>query len=62
MKSDLPRISAPAERALAAVNIKTLTDVSRWSEKELLKLHGFGPKGIRILKKALAEKKLSFKK
>jgi hypothetical protein len=54
-------ISAPARRALERENIKTLTALSKWSEKELLKLHGVGPTTIPKLRKALKEGGLSFK-
>ena len=59
--NDLPKLSAPAQRALASVNVKTLEDVSRHTEKEIAKLHGMGPTGIKALKIALAEKGLAFK-
>ncbi len=58
--TDLPRISKPATRALATIGVTTLEQVAEHSEKELLALHGFGPKGIRILKPVLAEHGLSF--
>ncbi|WP_238999295.1 helix-hairpin-helix domain-containing protein [Macrococcoides bohemicum] len=45
---DFPKISKPALRALASINVKTLEDVTKFTEAELLALHGFGPKGIRI--------------
>lgn len=60
-ESDLPNIGAPATRAINNIGITRLEQVSKYSEKELLELHGVGPKAIRILKAALAEKGLSFK-
>nr|WP_208003445.1 hypothetical protein [Macrococcus goetzii] len=60
-KMELPKISQPAMRALASVNIKTLEDVTKFSKAELLALHGFGPKGIRILREAMGEHGLKFK-
>lgn len=60
--SDLPKISKPAIRALESVGITSLEQVADHTEKELLALHGFGPKGIRILKPVLAERGLSFAK
>ena len=54
-------IAAPARRALERENIKTLEDLTKWSEKELIRLHGMGPGTIPKLKKALIEKGLSFK-
>lgn len=61
-KSEFPKTSAPASRALANAGIKTLKGLSQWTEKDLLKLHGIGPSSIPILRKALKEKGLSFKK
>lgn len=57
----LPKISGPANRALAEVGITTLEQVAQHTEAELLALHGFGPKGIRILREALAEAGLDFR-
>jgi hypothetical protein len=59
--NDLPRLSAPAHRALAGMNIATLKDVSLHTEKEIATLHVMGPTGIKELREALAEKGLSFK-
>ncbi|MFB9278391.1 helix-hairpin-helix domain-containing protein [Cohnella cellulosilytica] len=53
----LPR---PTLRALAAAGITTLEEIAERSEAELLKLHGFGPKSIRLLRPALEEIGLSF--
>ena len=58
---DLPKLSAPAQRALASVNVATLQDLSQHSEGEIAKLHGMGPSGIKALKAALTEKGLAFK-
>jgi hypothetical protein len=59
----LPReIGQPATAALQVhVGVTTLTAVTEFREKELLALHGVGPKAIRILKAALAERGLSLK-
>jgi predicted Fe-Mo cluster-binding NifX family protein len=46
-------IGKPALRALAAAGIKSLQDVARANEDDLLALHGVGPKAIRILREAL---------
>jgi DNA-directed RNA polymerase alpha subunit len=59
---DFIALSMPARRALLEANIKNLKEISKYSEKELLKLHGFGPKSIKILKPILQNKGLSFKK
>ena len=56
----LPRIGAPATRALTAAGITTLTQVSGTTERELLAMHGVGPKAIRILCEAMSERGLRF--
>ena len=55
-------MSAPARRALESQGITTEKELSKWSEKELLKLHGFGAASIPKLKEALKAKGLDFKK
>jgi len=57
---DLPKIGAPATRALAAAGITRLAEVARLSEHDLLALHGMGPKAVRVLREALAEQGLAF--
>lgn len=46
---DFPKTSKPAERALIHAGYTKLDQLAGVSEKELLKLHGMGPKAIRIL-------------
>jgi len=60
--SDIPKISSPANRALGLAGYYKLEQFTQVTEAELLKLHGMGPKGIRILREALQEKGLSFAK
>ena len=55
-----PGIGQPALRALAGAGIESLDQLTQVSEADLKKLHGMGPKGIRILGEALAAKGLSF--
>ena len=59
---EFPQISAPAFRALDHAGITSLKDLTKFSEKQLLSLHGFGPKGLRILKETMKDKNLSFMK
>ena len=59
--SELPRIGAPATRALNNAGILSLDDVTQWSEVDLLALHGVGPKAIRILREHLDDLGLAFK-
>ena len=56
------KIGQPAHRALQANGINTLKQICSFSEKELLALHGIGPKAISILKEALQKEGLLFKK
>lgn len=59
---DLPStIGRPATRTLAGAGITTLDDVAARSERELLGLHGVGPRAVRILTEALAERDLSLR-
>lgn len=59
---DLPAgLGAPARRALVGAGYLRLEQLTEVTEAELLKLHGIGPKGIRILREALAERSLFFK-
>lgn len=46
----LPSIGRPAAQALELIGITTLEQVAAHSEKDLLALHGIGPKAIRILR------------
>lgn len=60
-ESDLPTgLSKPAQRALAGAGYSQLEQLTQASEKEILALHGMGPKAMRLLREALAEKGLSF--
>ena len=59
--TDLPDgLSNPARRALATIDITRLDQLTDHRADDILKLHGMGPKGIRILREALAERGLSF--
>ena len=58
----LASIPAPARRALESKGINTLSRLSKFSEQELLQLHGLGPGSLPKLRKALKEKGYSFRK
>lgn len=58
--NDLPKTSAPAQRALDNVGITTLAQLSSFRRAEIAKLHGMGPKALGILAQALAAKGLTF--
>lgn len=51
---DLPKIGAPATRALRSIGVTRLDQLADRSETELLALHGFGPRALAIIQEALA--------
>lgn len=55
-------LGAPARRALEGAGIKTLSQLARRTEGELLALHGFGPSSLPKLRAALAERGLAFRR
>ena len=56
----LPRsIARPATRALESIGVTELNQLTDHSAQELLALHGFGPKALRILRETLGEHGLS---
>ena len=57
---DLPPLGRPANRALLQADVTTLSEIANHSRKELLALHGVGPRAIRLLDAALAERGLEF--
>ncbi|CAM4020932.1 MULTISPECIES: RNA polymerase alpha subunit C-terminal domain-containing protein [Bacillus cereus group] len=57
----LSLLSSPARNALEHHGIHTIEELSKYSEKEILKLHGMGPASMPKLRKALEESGLSFK-
>jgi predicted flap endonuclease-1-like 5' DNA nuclease len=59
---DLPNeIGKTAARELSYNGITTLQQVAEHSKKELLAIHGVGPKAIAILENALAAKGLDYR-
>ena len=59
-RSAIPKIGAPATRALENAGVHGLEDLTNWSERDLLALHGMGPRAIGILRERLAEEGLAF--
>jgi len=57
----LSALAAPARRALASAGIHTLKDLSRFSKKELLQLHGLGPGSLPKLEGELKKAGLALK-
>ena len=60
-ESDLPKLAAPAQRALASTGIQNLKQLTKFSETEIRRLHGIGPNAINELQRALKEKGMAFK-
>jgi hypothetical protein len=60
--TDLPKLAAPARRAPASVEIEKLDDCAKFTEDEIMHLHGMGPNAMRQIRQALSEKQLSFAK
>ena len=56
----LALLGAPARNALEHAGITTLTRLSQHTEREILKLHGMGPKSIPTLRQALQTAGLDF--
>ncbi|AKU14750.1 helix-hairpin-helix domain-containing protein [Luteipulveratus mongoliensis] len=57
----LPKIGAPATRALRDIGVRSLEAVTAYSEDELRAMHGVGPIAVTRLKEALAEAGLKLK-
>jgi len=60
-KEFLSLLGAPAKRALENAHIKTLQQLSKYSEEDILKLHGIGKTTIPILIQQLENAGLRFK-
>lgn len=60
MTHELPKLSAPARRALTGAGLEKLDDLTRRTEAEILALHGMGPNAMNTLREAMREKELNF--
>ena len=58
----LSLLVAPARRALESKGIQSLQELSRYTEAEILSLHGMGKSSLPKLRKALEEAGLSFRR
>lgn len=58
----LELLPSPAKRALEGSGINNLKKLAKYSEQQLLELHGFGKSSLPVIKEALAEAGLSLKK
>ena len=56
----LSLLSAPARGALQHAGITTIAELSQYSEREILKLHGVGPKSLPALRGVLSEAGMAF--
>ena len=59
--ASLPKLGAPAHRALDAAGIRSLEELTPYSEDQIRRLHGIGPNALVVLSRALKEHGLSFK-
>jgi hypothetical protein len=59
--TDLPKLAAPARRALAAAGYTRLEQLTEVEESEVMRLHGMGPNAMETLRNALRERGLSFR-
>lgn len=56
----LSALAAPARRALERAGIRDCTDLARFTEQEILALHGVGPSSLPKLKSRLKAAGLAF--
>lgn len=60
-QNDIPKLAAPALRALTSAGIASLKDLTKVSEDELMQLHGMGRNALDTLRDALKSKGWSFR-
>jgi len=56
-----PGVSGPALRALNAAGVRSMSDLTRWTEADVAALHGMGPKALAVLRSALADAGRTFR-
>lgn len=61
-QSDLPKLAAPAMRALSASGLTSLAKLSRCTEADVAALHGMGPNAMKSIRTALKAQGLGFAK
>jgi predicted Fe-Mo cluster-binding NifX family protein len=59
--TDLPKLAAPARRALLGAGYTRLEQLAEVEESEVMRLHGMGPNAMETLRNALRERGLSFR-
>lgn len=57
----LERLASPAQRALQNADIKTLEELAKHTESEVLGLHGIGKNALAVIKATLGEHGLSLR-
>lgn len=61
LQKTLPRaVGMPATGAFAVAGYRHIDEFTKVHEKDLLKLHGVGPKAIKVLRETLAAQGKSF--
>jgi len=55
MSTELPKLSAPAQRALERAGYTCVEQLAEVSEAELSELHGMGPNALAKLREALEQ-------
>jgi hypothetical protein len=60
-ETDLPKLAAPARRALIGAGYTRLEHLTKAEESEIMKLHGMGPNAMKVLRDALRERGLSLR-
>ena len=55
-------MSGPSLRALHVAGVRSVADLTRWTEADLAALHGMGPKALGVLRTALEASGRSFRR
>lgn len=61
MPTPLPKLAAPARRALAAAGVETLERLERHTEAEIAAMHGMGPNAMKSLRDVMSAAGIRFK-
>ena len=57
----LPKLAAPAKRALVAKGIESLHELCPYTRREVASWHGIGPNALFVLEAELLKHNLAFK-
>lgn len=57
----LPKLAAPAKRALVAKEVESLHDLCPYTRREVASWHGIGSNALRVLELELIKHHLAFK-